>query len=128
MEIAVAAVGLLAPYLKQAGEAAAGRAGEAATAGVQKLLAFLRNKLGDDQQAEEALTELEKQPEDTGHQNELIRVLDKRATNDPDFGDELKRLIDEATGTLSVAEFNTVNYGTIGNLVQAQQVENLNFN
>jgi hypothetical protein len=130
MEIATAAVALLAPYLAKAGEAAAGKAGEAAVSGARALLKAIRGRFDadDDQEAKQTLEQFEQQPDDEERQAELARVLSEKAETDPDFREELQRRVDDATGGRSVNEFLTQVYGgEVGKIVNIGQARDVTF-
>jgi len=120
MDPASAAVALLAPYLAEAGTAAASRAGEAAVDGAKALLAMLRRRFsGDkDEYAQQTLTRLEEKPDDQARQAALQGVLAEKAEEDRSFRTELERLVHQTTFDRPVAEFLTEVYGgEVGKIV-----------
>ena len=87
MAIATAAVGLLAPFVKKAGEKAAEKAGEA-------IFKLIQDRLKGDEEAESTLKNFEKKPE--RHGPALADILRETAEADPEFGAALKKLIEDA--------------------------------
>ena len=115
MEIAAAAVALLAPYLAKAASAAAQTAGEAALDGVRALFNLVRQRFdadGDDT-AKSKLAALEQTPGDDEAQAELARVLSEKVESDPVFAEKLQGAITTATGGRSVGDFNTKVHGDV---------------
>ena len=94
IELAAAAVGLLSPYLADAGAEAAKTVGkEAAEAGI-KLLGWLREKLTG--RGKEALAELEEKPGSQLNQDDLRTQLAKLLEKEPDLVPQLQALLCEA--------------------------------
>ena len=94
IELAAAAVGLLSPYLADAGAEAAKTVGkEAAEAGI-KLLGWLREKLTG--RGKEALAELEEKPGSQLNQDDLRTQLAKLLEKEPDLVPQLQALLSEA--------------------------------
>ena len=94
IELAAAAVGLLSPYLADAGAEAAKTVGkEAAGAGI-KLLGWLREKLTG--RGKEALAELEEKPGSQLNQDDLRTQLAKLLEKEPDLVPQLQALLSEA--------------------------------
>ena len=93
IELAAAAVGLLSPYLADAGAEAAKTVGkEAAGAGI-KLLGWLREKLTG--RGKEALAELEEKPGSQLNQDDLRTQLAKLLEKEPDLVPQLQALLSE---------------------------------
>jgi hypothetical protein len=115
MEIAAAAVALLAPYLAKAASTAAETAGEATLDGVRALFALVRRRFDDDgdEAAKSKLAALEENPEDGEAQKELARALSEKVDSDPAFADELRGAMTAATGGRSVGDFNTEVHGDV---------------
>ena len=90
--IAATAVGFLSPYLAKAGEAAAKKVGE----GIYRTL---KDRFGSKPAAQEALTDLEKAPDDADHQAALRVQLKKVLAEDKEFASDLQRLLREAGET-----------------------------
>ena len=123
MDIASAAIALLAPYLAKAGKSFASKVGEAAFEGTKALLAAIRGKFkaDEDPYAEMTIERLEQLPEDSGRQAALASVVAEKAAQDPAFADEIKRLVEGATGGRPVGAFLTQVYGgEVGKIVNIQ--------
>ncbi len=103
------AVALLAPYLAKGAEAAAGKLGEQAAAGVGKLVALVRGRLSG-AAAAEALTELAAAPEDADAQGAVRLQLKKAIAADPAFAEELRQLVEtvKAAGGDKVQQYVSV--------------------
>lgn len=130
MELAVAAVALLAPYLARAGESVAGEAGEAMAAAMKRLYDFVRRRFEEDNDAaaRQTLERLEERPELEERQHALAGVLAEKAKSNPAFVDELRRLVYKATEGRPLNEFLTQVYGgEVGKIVNIGQVENASF-
>jgi hypothetical protein len=94
IELAAAAVSLLAPYLTEAAKEAAKAVGkETAEAGL-KLLGWMREKLTG--RAKEALAELEEKPDSQLNQDDLRTQLAKLLEKQPDLVPQLRELLSEA--------------------------------
>jgi hypothetical protein len=115
MEIAAAAVALLAPYLAKAASAAAERVGEATLDGVRALFDLVRRRFDadGDEAARSKLAALEENPEDDEAQVEFARVLSEKVDSDPAFAEKLRGAITAATGGRSVGDFNTEVHGDV---------------
>lgn len=101
--IGLAAVAILGPFLTKAGEVAAEKVSE-------DLYNWLRQRFQNDQDddAQMALTQLEKKPDSKPRRETLAETLSERAANDPDdFGAELQSRIQKVAAI----------EGTIGTLV-----------
>jgi hypothetical protein len=115
MEIAAAAIALLAPYLAKAASAAAETAGEATLDGVRGLFDLVRRRFDEDgdEAAKSKLAALEQNPEDDEAQEELAHVLSEKVDSDPTFAETLQGAISAATGGRSVGDFNTEVHGDV---------------
>jgi hypothetical protein len=115
MEIAAAAVALLAPYLAKAASSAAEKAGEATLDGVRALFDLVRRRFDadGDEAASSKLTALEESPEDDETQAALARVLSEKVESDPAFAEKLREAVAAATGGRSVGDFNTEVHGDV---------------
>jgi hypothetical protein len=96
VELATAAVGVLAPYLAEAGKEAAKTVGKESAEGAVKLLGWLRGKLTG--RGKEALTELEEAPASALNQDDLRTQLAKLLEKQPALGPELAELLGETGG------------------------------
>jgi vacuolar-type H+-ATPase subunit I/STV1 len=94
IELAAAAVGLLAPYFTKAGEEAAKTIGKETTEAGLKLLGWMREKLSG--RAKEALTELEEKPDSQLNQDDLRTQLAKLLEKEPHLIPQLRELLAEA--------------------------------
>jgi hypothetical protein len=93
IELAAAAVGLLAPYLEDAGKEAAKTVGKETTEAGIKLLGWMRNKLSGG--AKQALSDLEEKPESQLNQEDLRTQLAKLLEKQPDLVPQLQKLLSE---------------------------------
>jgi hypothetical protein len=84
--IATAAVGILAPFVKTAGDKFAEKAGES-------IFNLVEGKLKDDEEAESTLKNFEKNPD--RHRAALADILREKAEADPGFGAALKKLVED---------------------------------
>jgi hypothetical protein len=96
IELAAMAVGVLAPYLTEAGKEAAKTVGKETAEGGLKLLGWMREKLSG--RAKEALTELEEKPDSQLNQDDLRTQLAKSLERDPELVPQLRELLAEAQG------------------------------
>ena len=90
--IAATAVGFLSPYLAKASEAAAKKVGE-------DIYQALKARFDSKPAAQEALSDLERVPDDADHQAALRVQLKKVLTGDEAFATHLQRLLQEAGET-----------------------------
>lgn len=113
VQIATAAVALLAPYLIKAGESAAGKVGEKALEKVEALYQAIRRRFAADKNdyAEKTLQRMEEQPTSEGCQAALADILAEKAQNDPGFAQELMQLVQSATQDKTVVQILTQVYG-----------------
>lgn len=89
LPIASAAVGILIPFFKKAGNKAAEKAGEA-------LFDAVQDKVEGDEEAESALENFQKKPD--RYSTALADILREKAESDPEFGENLKQLVRNADG------------------------------
>jgi phage shock protein A len=94
IELAAMAVGVLAPYLTEAGKEAAKTIGKETAEGGLKLFGWMREKLTG--RAKEALTELEEKPDSQLNQDDLRTQLAKLLEKQPDLVPQLQELLAEA--------------------------------
>jgi hypothetical protein len=119
IELAAAAVALIAPYLTEAGKEAAKTTGKETAEASLRLLGWMREKLGG--RAKEALTELEEKPDSQINQDDLRTQLAKLLTKQPALVPELRTLLSAAqTGTSSL----TQNVGAGGQGIQVEGNQN----
>lgn len=119
IDIAAAAVALLAPYARDAGAAIAQHAGDAAFDAARSLYRVVKAKLSGSSQDARALDQLEQRPDDAGTQRSLEDVLRRTVAFDPAFARQLQELVDAATSNQSLVQFMTEVYGEarVGQLV-----------
>lgn len=98
--IAAAAVAILAPYVKQGGEALLRTAGEAGLEKARELLAGLKRRWSGDQQASQTLERFEKNPE--GYQAPLQDLLEERIAVDSELASTLNEQVKEIAPRLNV--------------------------
>jgi hypothetical protein len=94
IELAAAAVGVLAPYLSQATKEAAKTVGKETAEAALKLLGWMREKLTG--RAKEALAELEEKPDSQLNQDDLRTQLAKLLEKQPDLISQLSELLSQA--------------------------------
>jgi hypothetical protein len=127
--LAAAAVSIVAPYLAEAGKAAAKKAGEAAVSRVEAVLGAIKAKFQADQDefAEQTLARLEAQPEAEGRRGSLADVVAEKAAADPAFAQELERQVEAAQQNPATQQFLTQVYGgTVGEIFNIGSVQTLN--
>jgi tetratricopeptide (TPR) repeat protein len=114
---AITAAALLAT---KALEAVGGRVGEYAWAGMGRLTALVRSKLGGDRRAEAVLAEVEQHPDDQDRIRALGELLAGFADVDPVFHRELAALVTDARADRTIGSRASQVYG------QAQVAQLLN--
>lgn len=94
-QLAEMIVALMSPYFVIAGEAIAKKTGEAAWGQVERIYEKVQNKFkkGGNEEAQEALQNLEKSPNSEVEQKAMEQVLDKALQTDPDFKNTLDELV-----------------------------------
>ena len=122
IEVAAAAVGLLAPYLTEAGKEAAKTVGKETAEGGFKLLGWMREKLTG--RSKEALQELEEKPDSQLNQDDLRTQLAKLLEKQPELVPQLRALMEEAR-TPGEAMSQTV--GAAGKAIQTKGNQNTSF-
>jgi hypothetical protein len=129
VQLATMAVTLIAPYLTEAGKAAAAKAGEAAGQQVDAILSAIRRRFvsDGDTYAQQTLERLEQQPEAEGRKRALADVVAEKAA-DPSFAKELAELLQKAADEPATARFvtNVYGHGKVGQLFNIGSVETLN--
>jgi len=93
IELAAAAVGFLAPYLTEAGKAAAKTVGSKTADGAIALLGWMREKMTG--RAKEALDDLEKNPDSQLNQDDVRTQLAKLLEQRPELVPQLTHLLAE---------------------------------
>ena len=86
---------IAAPFVVKGAEAFSNAAGEKLGAKVGELCQAVINKFKGDSDAEETLALPQKKPDSKGRQIALEEVLAEKLEADPDFADELQKLVDE---------------------------------
>jgi hypothetical protein len=94
--LAMTVVSFIAPYLANAGETVAEKAGEAAWEKIKAVYAAVKGKLTGDSYAEQTLKRLEDQPKSPTRQAAMAGILEERIERDSSFGETLQNLLDEA--------------------------------
>jgi hypothetical protein len=129
LQLATMAVSLIAPYLTEAGKAAANKAGEAAGQQIEGLLNSIRRRFEKDSDAyaQQTLERLEQQPEAEGRRRAVVDVLAEKAA-DPEFAQELAGILNKARKDEATSQFvtNVYGHGKIGQLFNIGSVETLN--
>jgi hypothetical protein len=115
IELAAAAVGVLAPYLAEATKEAAKTVGKETTEAGLKLLGWMREKLTG--RAKEALTELEEKPDSQLNQDDLRTQLAKLLEKQPQLALQLQELL---SGAQTQGEFMSQ---TVGAGAKASQIK-----
>ena len=119
--LALTAAGLVA---KQALEAAGGKAGEGAWAGLRRLAETIRRRFAGDHEVTEALDRLESQPSDPAAVKELATVLAPCLDTDRALVAELTRLVEQVKAEPQTASFVTTvqDNARVGKLTNIGQV------
>lgn len=123
------AVGILAPYLAEAGSVAAKELGKGAAAQVEGLIEAIRRKFGADQDAYagQTLARLEEQPATESRKRALADVLAEKAEADDGFKDELERIVAAARSSPGTMQFLTQVYGgKVDEILNVGSVQTLN--
>jgi DNA gyrase/topoisomerase IV subunit B len=107
VEIAAAAVAVLAPYARDAGASIAQRAGDAAFDAARSLYRFVKVKLAGSEADERALARLEEQPDDPAVQSVLEDALQRLVADDPRFAEQLQELVQQAATNRALVQFVT---------------------
>lgn len=110
VDLAVAAVALLSPWLAKAGEGAAKKLGEQAVEKMEKLFGVIKAKFSADGDSL-TLLRLQQPTADEKVTSEVTELLSKKMSTDPKFADEVRRLVAEAKSDPSVSQFLTQVYG-----------------
>ena len=99
MDLAIAAVAILGPYLAEIGKGAANQVGEKAFDKSRLVYDYIRQKFSSDsdEYAASTLSRLEEQPTNEGRQSALSGILEEKVRVDPVFASELSRLVEEST-------------------------------
>ena len=129
MTLAAAAVAIAAPYLSEAGKAAAKKAGEAVGNQVEAVVKAIRQKFEADQDdyGKQTLARLEQQPEAEGRRRALTDVVAEKAEADSAFAQELMGLVEAAKQNPTTMQFLTQVYGgTVGEIFNIGSVQTLN--
>ena len=91
----VSIAAIVAPYLAKGAEALAKTAGEKIGGIVGDLAQAVANKFKGDSYAEQTLERAREKPESKERENALKGVLAEKLEEDPDFAEELRRLVDK---------------------------------
>jgi hypothetical protein len=86
---------IAAPFVAKGAETFSKSAGDKLGAKVGELCQAVINKFKSDSDAEETLALAQKKPDSKGRQSALEEVLAEKLEADPDFADELQKLVDE---------------------------------
>jgi hypothetical protein len=120
--LAATAVAALTPYVKDAVEDFAGKAGEVALAKAKQLFSRLKEKFAGDGYAEGTLQRFEKDPEK--YSERLEEVVTEVAESDLEFADEVEQLVKEiesAGPEIKVVQKIKVARGVVGVKVREMQ-------
>jgi hypothetical protein len=119
--LALTAAGLLA---KKALEAAGGKAGEGAWAGLSRVAECIRRRFAGDREVTETLDRLDAKPASPARTAELAEVLQPRLDADPALVAELTRLVEQAKADPQTASFVTTvqDNAQVGKLTNIGQV------
>jgi hypothetical protein len=98
--IATGVVAILAPYLKEGGEAMVRTAGEVGLQKARQLLDLLKRRWSEDPEAAKTLERFEKNPE--GYQAPLQDLLNERLAADPELTGILNEQVREIAPRLNV--------------------------
>lgn len=93
LNISLATMAVLGPYIKKAGESVAQKLGE-------DMYKWLKKRFDDDEEVQVALSRLEKKPDSERAQKFFTEILEERAEADPNgFGTELQSRIQQIANT-----------------------------
>jgi hypothetical protein len=108
-------------------EALGGKAGETTWAGMTRLIALVRHKVTGYRQAESALTEVERHPDDQAGIRELGELLAALAAQDAAFHQELASLVADARRDSTIGPLATQVYGQaqVGQLLNVGQARDI---
>ena len=124
--LAASTVAVLAPYLAKAGEEIAKETGKVAVNKIGVLYEAIRNRFKNKPTAEEALADLETQPNDKDAQAALRHQLKKQMKVDPILTDRLQKLINEIGQDEKAMSFLVQVYGgEVKNIIQISEVDKL---
>jgi hypothetical protein len=122
-------VSLLAPFLTEAGKAAATKLGHGAADQLGGLLDTLKHKFeaDNDAYAGQTLQRLEEKPDAEPRKRAFADALAEKAEDDPDFKAELERLVNSARQNQATQQFLTNVYGgEVGQILSIGSVQTLN--
>ena len=122
IELAAAAVGLLAPYLAETTKEAAKTVGKETAEGGFRLLGWMREKLTG--RGKEALQELEEKPDWQLNQDDLRTQLAKLLEKQPELVPQLRALVE---GARAPGEAMSQNVGAGGKAIQTKGNQNTSF-
>jgi hypothetical protein len=123
--IATAAAALLGPYLAQAGQAFAKKAGEQLVSTIGALYSAIKSRFKGDAHAEQTLTRLEQDPGSGRRQAALEDVLMEKMEQDPEFAEKIRQLIEdsEQAGGGDIIKQRLSVSGKAGNIIQVGKME-----
>ena len=117
IDVAVAAVALLSPWLGKVGEGAAKKIGEQGVEKLERLFGVIRDKFTADGDAL-TLLNLQQTPVDETAKSELTQSLKKKMDADSKFAEDVRTLVNQARSDPSVSQFLTQVYGgEVGKIV-----------
>ena len=122
IELAAAAVGLVAPYLAGVGTELAKTAGKETAGASLKLLGWMRDKLTG--RGKKVLQELEEKPDSQLNQDDLRTQLAKLLEKQPELVPQLHALVEEAR---TPGEAMSQNVGAGGKAIQTKGNQNTSF-
>ncbi|MBV8703672.1 MAG: hypothetical protein JO118_08195 [Acetobacteraceae bacterium] len=122
IELAAAAVGLLAPYLAETTKEAAKTVGKETAEGGFRLLGWMREKLTG--RGKEALQELEEKPDSQLNQDDLRTQLAKLLEKQPELVPQLRALLE---GARVPGEAMSQTVGAGGKGIQTKGNQNTSF-
>jgi hypothetical protein len=94
--ITMAAAGAAALFAKKVAEELGSQAGKSLSAAASRLVEWLRGKGGEDVETGAAMTMVQANPKDQTRIDLLGQVLADRAGKEPEFAEQLQRLVGEA--------------------------------
>ena len=111
----VSIAAIAAPYLAKGAEALAKTAGEKLGGVVGDLAHAVANKFKGDSYAEQTLERAREKPESKERENALKGLLAEKMEEDPNFAEELSRLVDRAQKEKAAAVFDQRGQSVDGN-------------
>ena len=126
--LSASAVAVLAPYLTKAGEEFSKEAGKAAANKFGAFYQFLKTRFKKKPAAEEALADLEANPDNEDAKAALRRQLTKQMNADKTFIDTLREYLNEIDQDEKAKSFLVQVYGgEVGQIINAHHIDTITY-